>query len=161
MKSTFLFSLACVLSLPMIVGCGKEPSEEERLEAEFKAVGERAGLVMHGNPYTFIALERCAEGNRVRVYSGKGDKYPNRPQVEAEQAVDTNRIFLRVVLHADATCSYSYSLDGARFVPLGERYTVAPGVWIGAKVGIFCLSPNVVRGVGYADFDYVRIESQL
>ena len=38
MKSTFLFSLACVLSLPMIVGCGKEPSEEERLEAEFKAM---------------------------------------------------------------------------------------------------------------------------
>ena len=29
MKSTFLFALACLLSLPMIVGCGKEPSEED------------------------------------------------------------------------------------------------------------------------------------
>ena len=38
MKLTFLFVLACVLSLPTVVGCGREPSEEERLEAEFKAM---------------------------------------------------------------------------------------------------------------------------
>ena len=38
MKLTFLFALVCVFSLPMIVGCGREPSDEERREAEFKAM---------------------------------------------------------------------------------------------------------------------------
>lgn len=130
------------------------------LEAHFAQVGERAGLVMHGNPYTYIALERRAEGNVVAVYSGKSDKYPNRPKVEAERAVAVDRIWLRTYLEADGQCRYAYSLDGEQFEPIGERYTVAPGVWIGAKVGIFSISPNVVQGAGYADFDFVHVESQ-
>ena len=38
MKLTFLFALVCVLSLPTVVGCSREPSDEERREAEFKAM---------------------------------------------------------------------------------------------------------------------------
>ncbi|MBR5464526.1 MAG: glycoside hydrolase 43 family protein [Alistipes sp.] len=136
---------------PMVTTC---------LESHFTVEGERAGLVMHGNPYTFIALERCEEGNRVRLYSGKSDKYPNRPQVEAEQCVASDRIWLRLYLDEDAYCRFAYSLDGEHFQAIGGRYAVAPGVWIGAKVGIFCLSPNVVSSSAYADFDFVQIERQ-
>lgn len=138
----------------------EEPMVTTCLEAHFVSEGDRAGLVMHGNSYTFIALERVGEANRVRIYSGKGDKFPNRPQVEADVAVDSNRIFLRVKLHADSSCSYAYSLDGEHFVSLGGSYPVAPGVWIGAKTGIFCLSPQVVGSEGYADFDFVHVEHQ-
>lgn len=135
---------------PMVTTC---------LEPHFLHEGERAGLVMHGNPYTYVALVRTADGHAVRVYSGKNDKYPNIPKVRAEQRVDATRIWLRAYLHEDATCSYAYSLDGEHFEPIGDRYEVAPGVWIGAKVGIFCTSPNVVPDVGYADFDFVHIET--
>ena len=83
-----------------------------------------------------------------------------RPQVEAERAVSTNQIWLRAYLDSDGRCRYAYSLDGEQFEPIGERYAVAPGVWIGAKVGIFAISPNVVQGAGYADFDFVHVESQ-
>lgn len=136
---------------PMVTTC---------LEPNFQCEGERAGLVMHGNPYTFLCVERCAAGNRVRVYSGKGDKFPNRPHVEAEQSVAEQRIWLRLYLDGDGMCRYAFSRDGENFTPIGDRYAVAPGVWIGAKVGIFSLSPNVVAGGGYADFDFLRIACQ-
>ena len=136
---------------PMVTTC---------LEPNFQCEGERAGLVMHGNPYTFLCVERCAAGNRVRVYSGKGDKFPNRPRVEAEQSVAEQRIWLRLYLDGDGMCRYAFSRDGENFTPIGDRYAVAPGVWIGAKVGIFSLSPNVVAGGGYADFDFLQIACQ-
>ena len=136
---------------PMVTTC---------LEANFVCEGERAGLVVHGNPYSYIALVRGAAGNSVAVYTGKNDKYPNRPQLQAEASVTSDRIYLRAYLHEDATCSYAYSLDGEYFEPLGARYEVAPGVWIGAKMGIFAISPNVVPSAGYADFDYVHVVSQ-
>ena len=37
MKFSFL-ALICALTLPTVVGCSKEPTEEERREAEFEAM---------------------------------------------------------------------------------------------------------------------------
>ena len=54
--------------------------------------------------------------------------------------------------------SFSYSLDGRKFTPIGESFQAKKGVWIGAKVGVFSLSPNVIESKGYADFDWFRIE---
>jgi hypothetical protein len=31
-------------------------------------------------------------------------------------------------------------------------------MWIGAKVGLFCVNPNMAGPGGYADFDAVRFE---
>lgn len=129
------------------------------VESAFLSSGERAGLLFHGNPYAFIAIERTDAGHRLVVMRGKSDKYPNRPRLSAEVAVTTTKVWLRGVLHDDATCSFAYSLDGETFQPLGERYEVGVGVWIGAKMGIFATSPNVVPTEGYADFDFVRVES--
>jgi hypothetical protein len=34
-----------------------------------------------------------------------------------------------------------------------------PGVWIGAKVGLFSVNPNIEASDGYTDFDWFRLES--
>ncbi len=129
------------------------------LEADFASAGERAGLVIHGNPYTLIALERTEQGHRVVVVSGKGDKYPNRPEVQAARAVEQPRIWLRAYVREDATCCFAYSLDGNHFEPLGGTYPIGSGTWIGAKTGLFALSPNIVPDAGYADFDFITIQT--
>jgi hypothetical protein len=43
--------------------------------------------------------------------------------------------------------------DGA-FVSLGERFRAREGHWIGAKVGIYSMTPNQGGASGRADFDY-------
>jgi hypothetical protein len=54
-------------------------------------------------------------------------------------------------------CHFEYSRDGRKFRPIGESFQAKKGVWIGAKVGLFSLSPNVVPSAGYADFDWFRV----
>jgi beta-xylosidase len=37
-------------------------------------------------------------------------------------------------------CQFSYSYDGNLFHPLGSRFQAKAGTWIGARVGLYCLS---------------------
>lgn len=128
------------------------------VEAGFSVSGERAGLIMMGNAYSYIAVIRGDEGYRIAVVTGKNDKYAVTPKELTSVAINVPKAWLRVSLDNDTECHYSYSLDGKDFTPLGPACTVTPGTWIGAKTGIFCSSPNVVPSSGYADFDWFRIE---
>jgi hypothetical protein len=64
---------------------------------------------------------------------------------------------LRVEVNEKAECRFGYSIDGKRFDPLGERFSAQPGMWIGAKVGLFSLG----SGHGYADYDWFRFELKV
>ena len=52
----------------------------------------------------------------------------------------------------DGVCEFSYSFDGKTFHSAGEKFVAKPGVWIGAKMGLF----SVGAGEGYADYDWFR-----
>lgn len=56
-----------------------------------------------------------------------------------------------------AICRFSYSLDGNQFIPFGESFTAREGVWIGAKIGLFCSRPKPLNDSGYIDVDWFRI----
>ncbi|MCM1137391.1 MAG: glycoside hydrolase 43 family protein [Duncaniella sp.] len=127
------------------------------LEANFTNAGECAGLLMMGNEYSYIALEKSESANRIVVRTGKYDKYAVTPQEKSAIDTDANKIWLKVDLLNDRECQYFYSLDGKTYNTLGGTCAVMPGTWIGAKVGIFASSPNLVQGNGYADFDYFEI----
>ena len=63
----------------------------------------------------------------------------------------TKSVFLRVSV-VDASCVFSYSIDGTKFEQLGDVFVAKPGVWIGAKVGLFAIG----SAQGHADFDWFR-----
>ena len=129
-----------------------------RVSCKLAMEGERAGLVMFGNAYTYLAVVRDREGCHLAVTSGTQSTYAVTPKEEARVALKQEEVWLRVELHEDCMCSYAYSLDGEQFEPIGGRYAVKEGTWVGAKVGLFSSSPNVVKGAGYADFDDFRVE---
>jgi hypothetical protein len=47
------------------------------------------------------------------------------------------------------------TVDSSR--PL-ETFTVKGGVWVGARVGLFALSPAAEIPPAHADFDWFRVE---
>ncbi len=128
------------------------------VDTHFSTEGERAGLITMGNQYSYIAIIKGNEGNHIAVVTGRNDKYAVTPQEIASVPVDSDRVWLRSELISEEACRYSYSLDGKTFMPLGEKCQVSPGMWIGAKTGIFCSSPNIVKGDGYADFGFFKID---
>jgi beta-xylosidase len=116
--------------------------------------GERSGLLMMGRDYSYLAVVRSANGLRVvRVTCLDAPKNSSEKEVAAVE-LKTSRVVLQVEVNEKAECRFSYSIDGKRFDPLGETFIAQPGMWIGAKVGLFALG----SGSGYADFNWVRIK---
>lgn len=124
------------------------------VDSHFVTEGERAGLITMGSKYSYIAIINGNDCNRISVVTGRNDKFAVIPEEIASIDINTDRVWLRMQLISDTECKYFYSLDGESFHPLGKDCIVTPGVWIGAKTGIFCSSPNIVPSSGYADFDY-------
>jgi len=65
---------------------------------------------------------------------------------------------MRVHVDEKNICTFSYSFNGKNFKAIGKEFTAAPGVWIGAKVGLFNMNPNITESKGHADFEWFRVE---
>ena len=126
-----------------------------------KYTGERTGLVVMGADYAVLAMENRADGLiLVQNVCRKADK-KGKEEENASVKLSDNTLFLRVKVNKDsekeAICSFSYSVDGKKFISLGENFTAKPGKWIGAKVGLFITRPKAVNDGGWEDIDWFRV----
>ena len=48
--------------------------------------------------------------------------------------------------------------DGTTYVPVGQQFRARQGKWIGAKIGIFAHGKAAVSEMGYADYDWFRVD---
>ncbi len=120
--------------------------------------GKRAGLLIMGNDYAYLAISRDTQGYKVSQVVCQGAPAGHPETVIAEQRLPGPSAYLRVQVSApDARCQFSYSTDGTRFSQIGASFLAQPDTWIGAKVGLFCTSNNPARRGGYADFDWFRV----
>jgi hypothetical protein len=114
--------------------------------------GERSGLLMMGRDYSYLAIVRTSGGLRlVRVVCTDAAKNTVEQEVGAVELKNTTA-YLRVQVRDGAVCRFSYSTDGKRFELLGEEFKAQPGMWIGAKAGLFSLG----SAGGYAEYDWFR-----
>jgi beta-xylosidase len=152
--------------------------------------GERAGLVAYGYDYAWIGLENTAAGQRlVRVDRLDADLGVSRGQVRQgaetvlsapvevkgpvhvrlsfspvevpDAAPDFPHYWHSMLRSTHAKVTFSYSLDGVTFLPLGPAFTTRPGRWVGTQLGLFAQAPggtpsNTATRAGHADFDYFR-----
>ena len=113
------------------------------IDASHLLEGERSGLLMMGREYSYLAVN----GHELIRVSA------NKEAVVAQ--LKTQSVFLRVSVD-EGICEFSYSTDGRTFTPAGEKFTAKPGVWIGAKVGLFSLAPAGATVFGYASYSWFR-----
>ena len=137
--------------------------------APFKT-GERTGLIVMGQDYAAITLESTEKGLILNQISAKNVSNGTPETINASVPVNQSTIFFRVevkqtkslnnenIQQPKANCTFSYSLDGNKFIPFGNAFAAWEGKWIGAKVGVFCQRPKTLNDSGYADIDWFRIE---
>ena len=137
--------------------------------APFKP-GERTGLIVMGQDYAAITLESTDKGLILNQISAKNVSNGTPETINASVPVKQSTIYFRVevkqtkslnnenILQPKANCTFSYSLDGKKFIPFGNAFAAWEGKWIGAKVGVFCQRPKPLNDSGYADIDWFRIE---
>ncbi len=109
--------------------------------------GEEAGLIVSGVPSASLGLHRTASGNRLIL------------QINGQEVfgcdINGDRIRLRVEIQDGGACHWSYATTGG-FIPLPQPFQARPGVWIGAKVGLYTRQSGGAAGSGFADFGYFR-----
>ena len=127
-----------------------------KVSVAFRNEGDRAGLVLMGKDYGFLVIAKTKQGNVLRqVVCLQADRgVPEK--VATEASVPQDNVYLRIAVD-EGRVSFSYSLDGNEFRTIGQTLTAQPGVWIGAKMGIFASGETDHGEFGYADFDWFRV----
>lgn len=125
-------------------------------------INDKSGLVVMGRQWAYVALYKTLEEVRLGMFTGTYEQYDDATRVlESFPAVASGKnqydYYLRVTVEEGGVCLFSYSLDGVQFKMLGEEFQAVQGVWVGAKVGLFSLNPNIMPSLGYADFDWFRM----
>ncbi len=119
----------------------------------------QAGLVMMGGHYAYLAV-RVTGGRRKLVYaqSFDGAKGMEEEVRELEVKDDVTEVRFRESLTEDSF-TMEFSVDGTNYVKVETSFFPTDHTWVGAKIGLFA---GVVSGreqSGYADFDYIHVES--
>lgn len=135
-----------------------------RFHPSAKHSGERCGVVVMGMDYAGIVMENTADGIVMSQVERK-DAIKDKDEVTNGEGVKVQAdqwIWIRTTVKKkglSAICSFSYSLDGKKFKPMGKEFTAREGKWIGAKIGMFCTRTKLVTNDGgWMDADSFIIE---
>jgi beta-xylosidase len=109
-----------------------------------------------GMDYSYLAVERTGANFRLIRATARDAQIGAAEVIEAEMECAGDSIFLRVEVDEGARCHFSFSRAGGKFSALGKNFTAREGIWIGAKVGLFCLSIDTEKKSGHADFARFR-----
>jgi beta-xylosidase len=120
--------------------------------------GDKAGLVIMGLDYSYLAVERTKGGFQLVKTACKDAPSENGEAQEQAAPCHGDPVWLRVAVGLEAQCRFSYSLDGENFTALGKPFTAREGKWIGAKVGLFCAA-KIGNASGHADFDFFHFSA--
>ena len=151
----------------------KFPAEEftatTKLTFTAKQDGEQTGIIVMGWDYSYLSIRKAGDQfilqqavckdaeqqnpERIKELANIPVKYLKMPGV-ADNEWQT--VYLQVKVRKGAVCTFAYSLDGKKYTTVGETFTARQGKWIGAKVGLFCVTPNEGNR-GWADVDWFRM----
>ena len=152
----------------------KFPAEEftatAKLKVSAKDDGQLSGLIIMGWDYSWIGVEKQEEKFLLKQAVCKDAEQGNLEQVSTLAVLEPSRkfeaglfpnyereIYIRVHVGKGAYCRFSYSLDGKKFTEAGTLFKARQGKWIGAKVGMFSVTPHG-KERGWLDVDWFRVE---
>lgn len=152
----------------------KFPAEEftatAKLKVSAKDDGQLSGLIIMGWDYSWIGVEKQGEKFLLKQAVCKDAEQGNLEQVSTLAVLEPSRkfeaglfpnyereIYIREHVDKGAYCRFSYSLDGKKFTEAGTLFKARQGKWIGAKVGMFSVTPHG-KERGWLDVDWFRVE---
>ncbi|WP_350327081.1 glycoside hydrolase family 43 protein [Pectobacterium aroidearum] len=141
----------------------KFPAEEfeftTQLTPALEQVGDRCGLMIYGERFAFLGIEKGAKG--LELVTGFGwmsdaqqlEQHQRRLSVLPEQ----QNITLRVTVRQNAICQFSWRVDNGEDRVLDDSFAAGPGKWVGAKVGLYALTTASGNSGGHARVKEVNV----
>lgn len=130
-----------------------------RVDARELREGDRTGLIIFGLDYAAIDVQNVS-GRLViekiectNAHQSGTETRSVRLTLPTAQSID-----LAVSVDTAAVCHFSVSADGRNFTPLGHPFQAREGMWVGAKVGLYCVGTANASGRGSAEYEFFRFE---
>lgn len=128
------------------------------LKPDKRFKGEKAGLVVMGLDYGVITLENTEEGYQLAQAECLQADKGNKEKINAKVNIKDSTVYLKVKVDKKARCDFYYSMNGKKYIRIGNTFQAKEGKWIGAKVGTFCLRPRKGNDGGHAEIDWFGLE---
>lgn len=127
------------------------PSSTGTVEMDITGLknGDMAGLGIFEDPYAFIGIRKEAgSAQLVMVNDGK--------VIDSIAGVTQKNIWFRAgATDKEFIASFSYSLDGKRFIPFGNQLKMGLGLpWTANRFALFNFNTIAGNEGGYADFNW-------
>jgi beta-xylosidase len=125
-----------------------EFSVETRLELPACHPGLHAGLVVTGGSFVALDVQNLDGICHLRLATAE----------ENIAILDLGEPAVTLILKVGegGACSLGIAMNDSDFYQLGPSFQASPGRWIGAKVGIYCITTDVLDQSGFADFAWFR-----
>ena len=120
---------------------------ETLLEFTPQSAGEAAGVIIVGESFATLALEKKDAGNQLVLRINGVVKFV--------QDTMPGSVKLRVSVKDDGWCQFSFA-TADNFVTLPHIFPAKQGKWIGAKLGLYSLKRIKAAPAGQVDVDYFR-----
>ncbi|MBN2520402.1 MAG: glycoside hydrolase, partial [Bacteroidales bacterium] len=136
------------------------PELKATVKLDFNSLedNEQFGLIIMGTDYSYLGIKKSDDiFYLLQVICIDADKNGKENEVRKE-IIQNNTMYLSVKVEETAIASFCYSIDGESFKSFGETFNIKPGKWIGAKVGVFCISEEFNENSGFVENDWFRIE---
>jgi beta-xylosidase len=134
----------------------KFPAREFAVKTELELpIGHddlHAGLIVMGLEYCALDVQRTREGYKVCLLAN------SEPRGELA-GIRGAAVRLCTVISNGGVCRFGVIRDDDSFYQIGPAFVARVGRWIGAKFGLYCLSPNALDLSGAADFSYCNVRS--
>lgn len=151
----------------------KFPADEFQVTTKLKftphMIGEKAGLVIMGEDYSYLSIERNETGLQVSHVIAEGADSGEPEDIIETQSTSNNEVWFRAKVQKGGQTAFSYSTNGEDFDRIGSSFQAKEGRWIGAKIGMFAIQPAEgssedyleysSQHSGFADVDWFRIST--
>jgi beta-xylosidase len=150
-----------IWNLPNILA-QKLPAEAFRAKVKItvhpKLKQERFGFVVFGTAYRYLCIQKRNDDLFLLLNENEAAE-KNMPDKEVQLIpLKGNELMLQVEMDKGGNVYFSYSDDDLLVHTIGNRFTVKPGKWVGAKIGFFCTRNAITNDAGYMDMDWIRFE---
>jgi hypothetical protein len=110
--------------------------------------GDQAGLIIMGLEHAAMMVKRDAKDFALcEVVNGKERMLTHLVGTTVE---------LKAQVKANGGVTFAHRVAGAEWQNVDGTFKAKEGRWIGAKVGLFCMSVEAPGDLGFAEFDDFR-----
>ncbi|WP_093797941.1 glycoside hydrolase 43 family protein [Streptomyces sp. Wb2n-11] len=120
--------------------------------------GARAGFAVLGDAFSWIGLERGADGGVQLVHRYAEPVAERERDAEYARPAPGGRARLRIEVSAGARCRFAAD-TGDGFTPSGQVFAAVPWRWVGAQLALFAAAPAGAGPAGTALFSSFRINA--